>query len=156
MQEITPSVKHVGIVVSDADKAAEHWEAFGASEFRKFYLSTSKKTCGKVFREGLPCAIEARVAIGELNGMEIELLQPLDDQSVYYDFLKEHGDGLHHLCIDTGEVPFDEVNAKMKSLFGEPIFSGEGARMIFAYYDGRSEIGSFVEICSEKPSLSDL
>lgn len=151
MQKIASAVKHVGIVVSDADKAAEHWEALGASKFRKFYLSTSRKTCGEVFRDGHPCAIEARVAIGELNGMEIELLQPLDDKSVYYDFLKEHGDGLHHLCLDTTDVPFDEVNAEMKSLCGEPIFSGSGARMIFAYYDCRAVIGSFVEVSVNKP-----
>ena len=107
--QISKGVKHIGIVVRDIDRAIEHWQALGAANFRKFYFSTSRGTCGKVFKNGRPHKIEAVMASGELGNIGIELAQPLDDKSVYADYLREHGEGLHHVCPDTDQVPFAEV-----------------------------------------------
>ena len=144
-------VKQVGIVVSDLDKAIGHWNALGAGEFLKFFFSSSRGTCGEVFKNGLPHRIEASMASADFNGLQIELIEPLDDKSVYYDFLKESGGGLHHLCFDTEGIPFDELNEHLKSLYGDPVFNGIGALTQFAYYDARKEMGTFIEVLTKKP-----
>lgn len=40
---------------------------------------------------------QIRLAVAKLGSTIIELIQPLDDKSIYYDFLKSHGEGLHHI-----------------------------------------------------------
>ena len=144
-------LKQVGMVVTDIDKAIEHWGGLGAGEFRKFFLSSSRGTCGPVFKNGCPHRIESSMAVADFNGVQIELMQPLDDQSIYYDFLQECGEGLHHLCFDTDDIPFDELNVYMKGRYGDPIFNGIGALTQFAYYDCRKEMGAFIEVVTKKP-----
>lgn len=151
--QISKGVKHIGIVVRDIDRAIEHWQALGAANFRKFYFSTSRGTCGKVFKNGRPHKIEAVMASGELGNIGIELAQPLDDKSVYADYLREHGEGLHHVCPDTDQVPFAEVCAQMEREYGKPIFNGTGAVSNFAYYDCRRDLGSFVEVFAKRQDV---
>ncbi len=139
------------MVVSDIDKAIEHWNSLGAGEFRKFLLSSSRGTCGPVFKNGEPHQIESSMAVADFNGVQIELIQPLDELSIYSDFLKECGEGLHHLCFDTDETPFGELNDYMRGRYGAPVFNGIGALTQFAYYDCRREMGCFIEVVTKKP-----
>ena len=151
MKKMAKRIKQIGMVVADIEKAIEHWRSLGAGEFRRFFLSSSRNTCGEVFKNGKPHLIESSMAVADFNGIQIELMQPLDDQSIYYDFLKESGEGLHHLCFDTDDTPFDEVNSYMEKRYGAPIFNGIGALTQFAYYDCRKEMGLFIEVVTKKP-----
>jgi methylmalonyl-CoA/ethylmalonyl-CoA epimerase len=153
--QLATEIRHVGIVVRDIDRAIEHWQAIGAANFHKFYFSTSRGTCGKVYKNGRPHRIEAIMATGELGNLSIELAQPLDDKSVYADFLREHGEGLHHVCPDTDGTPFAEVCAYMEKTYGKPVFNGTGAISNFAYYDCRKDLGSFVEVFSKRTDLNN-
>ena len=40
---------------------------------------------------------EGKIAITRVGEVELELCQPIDGNSIYQDFLMEHGEGLHHL-----------------------------------------------------------
>lgn len=149
--DILKKIRQIGIVVSDIDSAIESWKASGAENFNSFYLSSSRNTCGTVFKDGNPTEIEAKVANTELmNGMQIELIQPLDDKSVYSDFIRENGPGLHHICPDLGGVSFEDASAYMRERYGAPVFSGTGVVMRFEYYDCRKDLGTFVEIAAKK------
>jgi methylmalonyl-CoA/ethylmalonyl-CoA epimerase len=153
--QLATGIRHIGIVVRDIDRAIEHWQDMGAANFRKFYFSTSRGTCGKVYKNGRPHRIEAIMATGELGNLSIELAQPLDDKSVYADFLREHGEGLHHVCPDTDGTPFAEVCAYMEKTYSKPVFNGTGAISNFAYYDCRKDLGSFVEVFSKRTDLNN-
>lgn len=37
----------------------------------------------------------------------IELVEPIDDESGVARFLAAHGEGLHHVCFETGDLPRD-------------------------------------------------
>jgi methylmalonyl-CoA/ethylmalonyl-CoA epimerase len=143
-------VKHLGIVVSDLDKAMESWSLAGVARFNMFNMSTSQKTCGQVFKNGKLTEIEAKVANFELGDLQIELIQPLDDKNVYADFIKECGPGLHHICPDLGETSYEEAEKLMKKSYGEPVFNGTGVVMKFVYFDARKQLGSFIEIAAKK------
>jgi len=41
-----------------------------------------------------------RVAFAKIGDVEWELIQPLDDKSIYAEFLEKHGEGLHHVAFD--------------------------------------------------------
>jgi hypothetical protein len=40
-----------------------------------------------------------RVAFAAVGGSSFELIAPLEGDSIYVDFLKEHGEGMHHTCV---------------------------------------------------------
>lgn len=151
MEKKINGVKQIGIVVSDLDKAIEHWQALGTGEFRRFFFSSSRNPSVKVFKNGKKDTVEVSMAAADFNGMQIELLQPLDDHSIYADFLRESGEGIHHVCFDTGDMTFEEVCARMEKVYGAPIFNGIGAMTFFAYYDCRGVLGTFAEVSVDRP-----
>ena len=40
-----------------------------------------------------------RVAFATVGDASFELIAPLEGKSIYMDFLKTHGEGMHHTCI---------------------------------------------------------
>jgi methylmalonyl-CoA/ethylmalonyl-CoA epimerase len=38
----------------------------------------------------------------------IEIMQPLRGSSIFQEHLDRHGDGIHHLAFDCGELPWEE------------------------------------------------
>lgn len=149
--KILKRVWQLGIVVRDLEKGIDHWKALGAPEFSIFELSSSKKTCGEVKLRGKPHMVEARIAAAEVDGTQIELIQPMDEHSLYYEHLQECGEGIHHLGIDTSDKPFPEVKEYFQKKYGDPIFEGVGAKFLFAYFDCREELGTIIEIFAPKP-----
>jgi methylmalonyl-CoA/ethylmalonyl-CoA epimerase len=44
-----------------------------------------------------PAWAREKLAKAQAGAVELELVQPIDGDSIYQDFLMEHGEGLHHL-----------------------------------------------------------
>ncbi|MGI8999291.1 MAG: VOC family protein [Candidatus Limnocylindria bacterium] len=44
---------------------------------------------------------------GPAPAARIELVEPIDDESGVARFLASHGEGLHHVCFETGDLPRD-------------------------------------------------
>ena len=53
---------------------------------------------------GQPADFTARMAFAELGPIELELIQPLAGESIWADFLAEHGPGLHHIRFNVPEM----------------------------------------------------
>ena len=39
------------------------------------------------------------LALADLAGAMLELIEPTEGESIYTDHLEEHGEGLHHVCV---------------------------------------------------------
>jgi len=85
--------------------------------------------------------------------MQLELLQPVEGDNVYSDFLKEHGEGMHHL----GHVRVENLDEAVHTLEegGFPCvqggrFGGRG----YAYVDMSMTLGAIIELVqpSAQPS----
>lgn len=61
--------------------------------------------------------------------MQWELIEPKSDNSIYADFLKEHGPGLHHIALSTknanSKENYEEVMQKMAAQGINEIQGGE-------------------------------
>jgi len=75
---------HVAIVVNDIDRSLLIWK-------EKFGLKISADEI--VANGGI------RLLHLDVENMQIQLLQPLDDRHPIAEWLKQHGEGLHHLCF---------------------------------------------------------
>ncbi|MFC1558663.1 VOC family protein [candidate division KSB1 bacterium] len=89
-------VRHLGWVVRDIHKTAEYWEKNGLPEIKireNVYLHRG------VYRGK---QMDAYVHSGstELEGMVIEFFQPVKGESAFSEYLKKHGEGVHHLAFE--------------------------------------------------------
>src|ERR1700749_3735513 len=50
---------------------------------------------------GRPADFVASISLSYLGDMQLELIAPVRGPSIYSDFLRDHGPGLHHICTES-------------------------------------------------------
>ena len=136
-----PQIYQLGYVVADVEKVARHCEStFDIGHFAGPIVVPMKNAIfmGKVVNT------EIKAAFAKSGDIQIELIQPLDDDNPYTEFLARRGDGIHHLGfkVDDMEVAKDEFARKGL----EPVFSCDLMVMKFAYYDTAQFGGLMLEL----------
>ena len=90
-----------------------------------------------------------RLAISQVGHVQWELIEPLDEDSVYARFLAEKGEGLHHVGV---AVPnFDETVAAQAERGNGVLLGGEYKGVRFAYLATERDLGLVTEIFSAAP-----
>jgi catechol 2,3-dioxygenase-like lactoylglutathione lyase family enzyme len=93
---------HVGILVDDLDKAVARWRDMGFTDIR---VSPPSKGVDRLYH-GKPIDVTLKQAFIRGTSPMIELLEPVEaSPSPWLDYLKEHGEVIHHLAYrvpDTG------------------------------------------------------
>lgn len=99
-----------------------------------------------------PGKFKFREALTQIGPIELELIQPLEGDNIYSDFLEEHGEGLHHLRFDVKDP--EEFMKEMKQLNIDVIQSGSGTRpgTTWAYLGTEGILGFTVELMNRAPS----
>jgi len=143
-------IDQLGYVVDDVVAAMEHWTTrLGVGPF---YYLPGPPLADLVYR-GEPTPARIAVALAFSGPVQIELIEPLDDEPTpYRDFRAVHGTGLHHLGRFVED--FDDAVAAYGRQGLEPLFGGRGltARQRFAYFDTETHGGT----CSEVIEVAEL
>ncbi len=129
-------VDHIAIAVNNADHALENY---------KRILNIDKIEVEEVPNEMV------KVIILNLKDTRIELLEPLNDKSPISKFLKERGEGIHHIAITADDIEKDVQRAMdngMKFLGG--LRTGSYGRKI-TFIHPKSLNGVLVEFCQSPP-----
>jgi catechol 2,3-dioxygenase-like lactoylglutathione lyase family enzyme len=122
---------HVGVVVKDLDRAVARWKAMG---FRDIRVSPSNKGVDRTYH-GKPIDVALKQAFVHGTRPMIELMEQLGDgPSPWGDYLKEHGEALHHIAFRIPETG-PELE-KYRGLGLEAIASGK-------WPEGQSRWGKF-------------
>lgn len=104
-------VLQVGLVVKDLDKAVRtYWDDFGIGPWAIYTLDKGAIQNGKV--HGKKAEIVMRVALADLGGVQLELIEPLNETNIYAEFLQQHGNGLHHIACEVDD--FDETVTRLQ------------------------------------------
>ena len=100
----------IGVVVQDLDKSTRALtEIFGIGPFRTIEWPPADRTNFERFYYGERAEFTARMAFAEMGPVELELIQPLDGDSIWADFLRERGEGIHHIRFNVPDlVPVTE------------------------------------------------
>lgn len=132
---MTISIHHIAIAVHDLEEAlAFYRDTLGLEVARR---------C-QVPEEGI------EIAFLPTPTAEIELLQPLDQESRVARFLEKRGEGLHHLClaVENLEAAMGRLRAAgVRLLSAEPRVSSRGTRYVFVHPG--SAHGVLVELYEE-------
>ena len=140
-----PLVSQVGIVVRDIEEtAAFYCSTFGIGPFS---IVPEVKFEGVILR-GQPTNARIRVAFAQSGPIQIELIQPLEGENIYTEFLESKGEGLHHLGFQVDE--FDGMLAEFKSRGIEPVFWLDLGWMAFAYLSTDRIGGVMIELLWSK------
>lgn len=131
-----PQVKkidHIGIVVANMKSAIQKYENLLMQKIS----STEYSEPGRI-----------DLAFFEVAGVSVELLAPRDPQSEVGRFLRERGEGMHHICyqVDDLEGVLKSIQAQGFKLVDEkPRPGSRGSRI--AFVDASSTGGTLTEYC---------
>ncbi len=142
---VLPPVHQIGLVVHDLEKAAAtYYSTFGIGPFS---IVPEVRFNGIILR-GQPTNSKAKVAFADSGPVQIELIQPLEGENIYTEFLRSGHEGLHHLGFEVDN--FESMLAKFQRHGIEPIFWKSYRSMAFAYLDTGKIGGVMVELLWHK------
>ena len=142
-QKAFDEVVQIGFVVDNLEKYIENWKALGLEDWTD-PIPVSAESTPNMMQHGEPIEYETRIAMNFDLGLQIELIEPVTDNSIYAEFLRTHGPGLHHLQV--GSSHHGEMVRRLTELSGTcPLISGgpEGAE--FRYFDTGAKLGFIAE-----------
>lgn len=145
------NVAQICVIVPDLDKAVEnYWKVFGIGPW-SFY-TYGKPLVKRMTRNGEPTEYKMRVALANVGPMRIELIEPLEGDTVYQEFVDKHGYGVHHIGVLTDSMVESLDRAHKAGLTMTQDGSGFGPDKDghYAYLDTEALIGTTIEII-ERP-----
>jgi len=137
-----PDVSQIGVVVGDVDRVIDFLQStFGLGPFR-----IQEGEAPNVWDRGEEKHIRARLAFTMLGQVELELIQIVQGDSVHLEFLREHGEGLHHLGFKVKD--FQAKLEQAKAMGFKVLQTGPTGRL-YAYLDTRERGGIIIELIED-------
>ena len=143
--------KQIALVVRDIEATMRtyvHEYGIGPWEVYEF----NPETVTGMVRDGRPAEYAFRLAVTMVGSVQWELIQPLDDGSMYAEFLATKGEGLHHVAVGspTGyEETLEALRAKGRRVLQGGFYNG----VTFAYLSTDEDLGVITEIFDWPPDL---
>ena len=140
----------IGIVVNNIDETIQYYtKMFGFGPYEIKHVDYSDATY-----YGQPAGYRGKRAFFHFGNIEIELIELVDGKTIHEDFLKEHGEGLHHIGFQVESLGNSVNNAeqagfKITQGFARPDGSG------FAYLDSDKTGGVIVELIQPPPEVKE-
>jgi len=97
-------INQVCILVNDLELVAENfWKILGIGPWSVFKWE-APMVYGRTYH-GKPAWAREKIALTQVDDLQLELAQAIDGPSIYGDWVEEHGGGLHHInfLLDTAE-----------------------------------------------------
>jgi len=139
----------IGIVVRDLDVTIRRYEEdYGIGPWKIYEFNPGNV---KDLREyGRPVKRSWRLAVAMVGQLQWELIEPLDDESIYARFLAEKGGGVHHIAVSAQS--FDNLLAMETKRGVEVPLSGEFEGVRVAYLGTERDLGVILEIFNGTPN----
>ena len=150
---------HICVVTADLDGALRRWwDRYRVGPWRVFTYDRSNM---EATMDGEPVDFEIRVALAELGpAFRVEIIQPLDDRSLYAASLKKSGgvDHIHHMRLDVPDFAGarSELEALGLAVRFDATFRGgspDGDRVRGMYFDATDDLGFLLEVAQAPPGF---
>ena len=137
------TVVQIGIIVKDAEKTASHYaEVFGIP--KPVVVPIADDSFANTNYRGQASAAKGKAAFFDLGPVQMELIEPVGTGSTWEEFLRTHGEGLHHIAIKTQAM--GEACDFLASQGMETIQQGGWDGGQYAYVDGSKQLGLILEL----------
>jgi len=144
-------IAQVAIIVPNLEEAVEnYWKLFGIGDWQ--FYTYGRPLVKKMSYQGQPAEYKMRVALSYLGPMRVELIEMLEGDTVYADFVREHGYGVHHfgVLVENMEEALAQAEAAGLRMTQDGSGFGRDGDGHYAYLDTESRIGVTIELI-ERP-----
>ena len=148
-------LNQICIIVHDIEKnMALLWNTFGIGPWdiyiRDFKSKIDRESIREMTYHGKPAQFSYKMAIthNKIGGFSIELIEPVAGDNIYRDFLKEKGEGVHHIGwheVDSQET-FTATWKRFEQKGFRCIMSGRVYNCAFAYFDTDKVLHTILEL----------
>lgn len=124
MNKLLKNPDQVGIVVEDLDAFLNALEELvGVGDFEVIDYPPDGVEVNTTYY-GKPSALKMKAAFKNFDSFQLEVVQPGEGESIYKDFLKEKGPGIHHIRFT--DVRLDQISEALSQQGIQAIASGRG------------------------------
>ena len=151
---IFTNVLQVAVIVRDLNAAVRRYaDEYGIGPWR-IYSSHDRIT--EMTLRGQPAALAFRWAVCDIGTVNWELIEPLDDRSIFAEFLRDHGEGVQHIAFATDDVPGAIEQVRRRSPDGVGSLLGarwdhDGQTLRAAFLNTTGDLGVVAEVY-QRPS----
>ncbi len=136
-------VLQMGMVVKNLDQAPKkYWEDYGIGPWGIYTFDKSTVSNMTIRDQRVDYAM--RLAVTQIGGLQWELIEPLDEKSIYAEFLKEHGEGLHHVAFAVNN--YDKAMAFFSEKGMGILQGGTWQGLKFTYIETEDSMSCIAEI----------
>ena len=129
----------IALVVRDLERSMRTYvEEYGIGPWEIYEFNPANVS------ELHPPGCSWRLAVTMVGGVQWELIQPLDDRSIYAEFLAAKGEGVHHVAVG-GKAYHEELDA-MRAKGRTVLQGGHYNGVTFAYLSTNEDLGVITEI----------
>ena len=140
----------VALVVRDLDATMRQYvHEYGIGPWQIYEFNPDTVT--EMVKDGEPAEYAFRLALAMVGTTQWELIQPLDDKSMYAEFLAEKGEGLHHIALGVpnyGEA-LESLQEKGRRVLQGGVYNG----VRFSYLSTDEDLGFITELLDIPPGL---
>ena len=140
----------ISIVVRDLEATMRTYvEEYGIGPWEIYEFNPRHVT--EMAKDGEPAEYAFRIAVTMVGSVQWELIQPLDDKSIYAEFLATKGEGLHHVAVG------GEPTARRSTRCGRRAAGLQGGiynGVTFSYMSTDEDLGVITEIFDWPEGLS--
>jgi catechol 2,3-dioxygenase-like lactoylglutathione lyase family enzyme len=156
-------INQIGLVVDDAEAMAKRYEdLLGIGPWRINTSSVPRVPVdltqpikpSKAVLHGIPMIsmdLHLKIAIGYWGDMQIEFIEPLKGPGTHWDFLKMHGNGIHHLSFGRVDDHDQCINALQQQGIEIDMAGPAGRGSRFSYMATQKDLGTIYELVYAPP-----
>lgn len=132
----------IAFVVADIEAAKRRWALLLGVDPPPTIETGPGLQLNQTYR-GVPSDARVKLAFFELENIQIELIEPIGEDSAWYEGLQA-GEGVHHIAFWTENMT--DSARHLRALGGELIHRGDMGDGQFAYFDTKAPFGTMVEL----------
>lgn len=144
-------IAQTAIVVEDLERTVEkYWKVFGIGPWQ--FYTYEKPLVKKMSYQGEPADYAMRIALSYFGPSRVELIEAKRGDSVYTDFVREHGYGVQHLgvLVDDMQAAIAQAEAAGYTVVQDGSGFGLNGDGYYAYLDTAEDLGVMLELI-ERP-----
>ena len=142
-------IGQIAVIVKDLDQAVEmYWKLLGVGPWRIY--TYSKPFVKYMTYRGKPADYKMRLALADVGPLQIELIELGEGETIYAEFVEQHGYGLHHfgVLVEDMEAAIAQAEASGIAMIQDGGGYGLDGDGRYAYLETEDKLGTTLELIS--------
>ena len=137
------TVVQIGIIVKNAEKTANAYaKVFGIP--KPAIVPIADDAFANTHYHGHPSTARGKAAFFDLGAVQMELIEPIGAPSTWEEFLRTHGEGIHHIAFKTADMQAAQNFLTSNGMKNVQQGGWDGGQ--YAYIDCSEQLGTILEL----------